>query len=226
MFRIRSISTEVAPICGLIGIGLVSLFAFSASAAEAVSLTVNATQTQRKLLHVKLVIPVKPGALTLYYPKWIPGEHGPNGPVANLTGLKFDAEGKNVPWQRDLLDVFTFHLTVPAGVTHLNAAYDYIEPDGASSSDKVLVLEWNEVALYPAGTPSAQLLYEPSLILPDGWKFGTSLPILRQSGAQVSFKPISLELLVDSPVIAGQYYRAIDLDTSRRTHSPPDRPGG
>jgi len=202
---------------GLIWIGLLSTFAYSAFAAEAISLTVDATQSPRKLLHAKLVIPVKPGALTLYYPKWIPGEHGPNGPVANLTGLKFDAEGRNIPWQRDLLDVFTFHVTVPSGVTHLNAAYDYIEPDGVSASDKLLVLEWNEVALYPAGTPAAQLIYDAGLILPDGWKFGTSLPVLRESGSQVSFKPISFDLLVDSPVIAGQYYRSIDL-------TPPGEP--
>jgi predicted metalloprotease with PDZ domain len=202
---------------GLLFVGLISTFACSAFAAEAISITVDATRSPRKLLHVKLVIPVNPGPLTIYYPKWIPGEHGPSGPVANLTGLKFDAEGKNVPWQRDLLDIFTFHVTVPAGITHLNAAYDYIEPDGVSASDKLLDLEWNEVALYPAGTPAAQLMYDASLILPDGWKFGTSLPVLHESGSQVSFKPISLELLVDSPVITGQYYRSINL-------TPPGEP--
>ena len=203
---------------GLIWVGLISTLTISAFAAEAISLTVDATESPRMLLHAKLVIPVQPGPLTLYYPKWIPGEHGPSGPVGNLTGLKFDAGGQNIPWQRDLLDVFTFHVNVPAGVTHLNAAYDYIEPNGGSASDKVLVLEWNEVALYPAGTPSAQLTYDATLILPDGWKFGTSLPILQQPGnSQVSFKPISFELLVDSPVIAGQYYRSIDL-------TPPGEP--
>jgi predicted metalloprotease with PDZ domain len=196
--------------------------AFAALAAvaqtgETISLTVDATQSPRKLLHTHLVIPVHPGPLTLYFPKWIPGEHQPDGPIANLTGLKFEAGGKTIPWQRDLLDVFTFHLDVPAGATHLEASYDTIEPEGASATDKLLVLEWNEVLLYPAGTPAAQLIYQANLILPDGWKFGTALPVESSSGSQVSFKPISLDLLVDAPVIAGQYYRAIDL-------TPPGEP--
>jgi predicted metalloprotease with PDZ domain len=199
---------------------VVSVLALAASAAlaeEAISVTVDATKTQQKLLHARLVIPVKPGPLTLYYPKWIPGEHGPDGPIGNLTGLKFDADGKTIPWERDLLDVFTFHLEIPRGVSHLNASYDYIEPDGASATDKLLVLEWNEVVLYPADTPAEKLMYEAKLVMPDGWKFGTSLPIENESGNRVSFKPISLDLLVDSPVITGEFYRNIDL-------TPPGEP--
>jgi predicted metalloprotease with PDZ domain len=188
-----------------------------AQSVPVISLTVDATQSPRKLLHSHLIIPVKPGPLTLYYPKWIPGAHGPDGPITNLTGLKFEAGGKTIPWQRDLLDVFTFHVDVPAGATQLEASYDTIETEGGSATDKLVILEWNEAVLYPAGAPSAQLTYQANLVLPDGWKFGTSLPIDDQSGNRVSFKPISLDLLVDSPVIAGQYYRAIDL-------TPPGEP--
>jgi predicted metalloprotease with PDZ domain len=180
-------------------------------AAETISLSVDATKTQQKLLHAHLVMPVKAGPLTIYYPKWIPGEHGPDGPISSLTGLKFEAGGKVVPWKRDLLDVFTFHVDVPAGATKLEASYDFIEPDGNSATDKLMVLEWNQVVLYPAGTPANQLMYEARLTMPDGWKFGTPLPVASQAGNEVSFKPISLDLLVDSPVIAGEYYRAIDL---------------
>jgi predicted metalloprotease with PDZ domain len=183
----------------------------AAMAGEAIQLTVDATKTQQKLLHAHELIPVKPGPLTLYYPKWIPGEHGPNGPIASLTGLKFEADGKTIPWKRDLLDVFTFHLDIPAGVNHLDARYDFIEPVGGSATEKLMVLEWNDVILYPAGTPAQQLTYEAKLLMPDGWKFGTSLPIENQSGNQVSFKQISLDMLVDSPIIAGEYYRVIDL---------------
>jgi len=188
-----------------------------AQSGETISLTVDATQTPLKILRAHLVIPVKPGPLTLYYPKWIPGEHGPGGPIANLTGLKFGAEGKTIPWRRDLLDVFTFHLDVPAGASHLDATYDYIEPGGGSATDKLLVLAWNETVLYPAEMPAERLIYEAKLLLPDGWKFGTALPVASQSGNQVSFKPISLDLLVDSPVMAGEFYRAIDL-------TPPGEP--
>jgi predicted metalloprotease with PDZ domain len=182
-----------------------------ALAGETISLTVDATKTPQKLLRSHEVIPVKPGPLSIYYPKWIPGEHGPNGPISSVTGLKFEAAGKTIPWKRDLLDVFTFHLDIPAGITQLEASFDFIEPDGNSATDKLTVIEWNDVVLYPAGTPAQQLSYETKLILPDGWKFGTSLPIDNQSGSQVTFKPISLDLLVDSPIIAGQYYRAIDI---------------
>jgi predicted metalloprotease with PDZ domain len=155
--------------------------------------------------------------LTVYYPKWIPGEHGPDGPISSVTGLKFVAGGKTIPWKRDTLDVFTFHVDVPDGVTELNANFDFIEPDGFSSTDTLTVLEWNDVVLYPAGVPAQQLSYEAKLILPDGWKFGTPLPIDSQSGSQINFKPISLDLLVDSPVIAGEFYRAIDI-------TPPGEP--
>jgi predicted metalloprotease with PDZ domain len=186
----------------------------AAQSGQTISLTVDATKTPQKLLHAHLVLPVQSGPLTLYYPKWIPGDHGSSGPIASLTGLKFAGNGEVIPWKRDLLDTFTFHIDIPAGVTKLDASYDYIEPAGGSATDKLLVLEWNEVALYPAGTPAEKLMYESKLLLPDGWKFGTSLPIASQSGNEVSFKPISLDLLVDSPVISGQYYRVIDITPS------------
>ncbi len=189
--------------------------------ASAIRLTVDASGTQQKLLHIRESIPVQPGSLTLYYPKWIPGAHGPDGPIADLTGLKFEAGGQNVPWQRDLLDVFTFHLQVPEGATRLDAAYDYIEPENDSATDKLMVLEWNEAVLYPAGSPSSQISYQATLMLPALWGFGTALPVesvyAGGAGKRIDFKPISLELLVDSPVIAGEYYRAIDL-------TPPGEP--
>jgi len=195
-----------------------------AQSSQVISLTVDATQAPIKLVHSHIVMPAKPGPLTLYYPKWIPGEHGPNGPIASLSGLKFSANDKSIPWQRDLLDLFTFHVDVPGGADHLVIDFDYIEPTasgaytaGASATAKLDVISWNQNVLYPAGTPADQLTYEAKLILPDGWKFGTALPIANQSGNQATFKPVSLERLVDSPVISGEYYRAIDI-------TPPGEP--
>jgi predicted metalloprotease with PDZ domain len=193
---------------------LVAVLVFAVPAAragESISLSVDATKTQQKILRVRESIPVKPGPLTLYYPKWIPGEHGPSGPISSLTGLKFTGAGKTIPWQRDLLDVYTLHLNIPAGVQQLDVNFDFIEPAGNSASDKLMVLEWNFVVLYPAGTPAQQLSYTAKLTLPDGWKFGGSLPVDKQAGSEVTFKPISLDMLVDSPVISGQFYRAIDI---------------
>ena len=188
-----------------------------AFADDDIQLTVDATRTQQKLLRTHLVLPVKPGPLTLYYPKWIPGEHGPDGPISSFTGLKFQGNGKAIPWQRDLLDVFTFHVDVPAGVSRLEADYDFIEPEGNSATDKLMVLEWNQVVLYPANPPAEKLTYDARLRIPDRWKFGTSLPVDKESGNEVTFKPISLDLLVDSPVIAGEFYRTIDI-------TPPGEP--
>jgi predicted metalloprotease with PDZ domain len=193
---------------------LVSVPVLSASvalAAQTISLTVDATKTAEKMLRSHEVIAVKPGPLTLYYPKWIPGEHGPSGPISDVTGLKFEANGKTIPWTRDLLDAFTFHLDIPEGVTELHSSFDFIEPEGNSATDKLMVLEWNDVVLYPADPPATQLTFNAKLILPDGWKYGTPLPIDKASGNTITFKPISLDLLVDSPIIAGEYYRAIDI---------------
>ena len=186
-------------------------------AAETISLTVDATKSPEKLLRSHEVIPVTPGPLTIYYPKWIPGEHGPSGPISSVTGLKFEGNGKVIPWQRDLLDVFTFHVDIPPGVSKLEASFDFIEPEGNSATNNLTVLEWNDVVLYPAGTRAEEQTYDARLILPEGWKFGSSLPVKSESGKEIEFKPISLDLLVDSPVIAGQYYRAIDI-------TPPGEP--
>jgi predicted metalloprotease with PDZ domain len=131
--------------------------------------------------------------------------------------LKFTGGGNTIPWLRDTLDVFTFHLNVPAGVKTLEADFDFIEPDGESATDKLMVLAWNSVVLYPAAPPAQQQTFEATLKLPEGWKFGTSLPIGKQTGNLIVFKPISLDMLVDSPVIAGQYYRAVDI-------TPPGEP--
>jgi predicted metalloprotease with PDZ domain len=196
----------------------------SAQSDQTISLTVDASQAPLKIIRAHIVMPVKPGPLTLYYPKWIPGEHAPDGPIANLTGLKFSADGKTIPWDRDLLDVFTFHVDVPTGAEHLDISFDYLEPAGsgaytagASATDKLVVLSWNQFVLYPAGTFVERLSYETKLILPQGWKFGTPLEIANQSGNQVSFKPVPLNRLVDSPVVAGEYYRVLDI-------TPPGEP--
>ena len=167
-----------------------------------ISLTVDATLTPQKIVKTHEIIPAKPGAMTLYYPKWIPGEHGPDGPIGNVTGLHFTANGKEVQWKRDLLDLFTFHIDVPAGADHVDVAFDYIEPSSGgfatsatSATDKLLVIEWNQNVLYPAGMNASQIMYKPELIVPDGWKFGTSQHVEKQSGNKISFSPLSLKNL-------------------------------
>ncbi len=181
-------------------------------------LSVDLQEAARRIFHVRLVLPAKPGPLTLLYPKWIPGEHAPDGPIEQVVGLKFTAAGKTLPWRRDDVDLYAFHLDVPAGVDSIEAAYDYLSPiegDGYSAgptSDPVLaVLEWNIVVLYPAGTPSDALSYEASLQLPHGWKFASALPVAKKRGDEIDFSPVSLTTLVDSPVLAGEHFRSVAL---------------
>jgi len=210
--------------------------------APTVTISLDATEAPRKILHAKLTIPAKPGSLTLYYPKWIPGEHEPSGPIANLTGLHFQAGGQELTWRRDLLDAWTFHVDVPAGATSVDAALDYLFPavleagfsSGSSATEKMAVISWNQVLLYPAGWTSDELRFEASMRMPAGWRFASPLPVASQSGAEVRFAAASLTTLVDSPVLTGQYMRMeptgenphheLDLaaDSAAALDGPPD----
>src|SRR5271157_5709752 len=107
---------------------LLSSFSVFGASGPAVTLSVDASAAPRKIIHAQLRIPAKPGTLTLYYPKWIPGDHGPTGPITDLTGLKFTANGKTLPWRRDLVDGYTFHVDVPEGESEITASLDYASP--------------------------------------------------------------------------------------------------
>jgi predicted metalloprotease with PDZ domain len=183
-----------------------------------VRLEVDATDAARKILHARLQFPVHPGPLTLFYPKWIPGEHEPSGPIKDLSGLKMSALGQPVAWRRDDDDMFAFHLQVPAGADRLEVALDFLLPpssggfsSGASATAQLLVLSWNQVLLYPAGVKASDVKYSASLRMPAGWKFASALPAAGGSAPAVSFATMSLETLVDSPVIMGTWLRTIDL---------------
>lgn len=188
--------------------------------ASAITLRVDASEAPRHILHVAMTIPVQAGATTLFYPKWIPGEHGPTGPITNLVNLKMAANGQSVPWQRDGADMFTFHCDVPQGANMLDVNFDFVlssDTSGfsaaASSTAQLAVISWNQVLLYPQGATPETLMYNAGLKLPAGWKYGTSLKPDGETKIYNSFKPVSLVTLVDSPVIAGNYFRAIPLVT-------------
>jgi predicted metalloprotease with PDZ domain len=188
------------------------------SASRNIKISVDATRATQKILHAELEIPTSPGPLTLCYPKWMPADHSPDGPIENLTGLKFTSAGKIIPWRRDLVDMFAFHLDVPKGASGITVNLDFLlsvpSPTidfSASASAKLLILMWNQVLLYPSGSPADKIIFEPALKLPDGWKFNTSLPVASQSGNVVQFAPVPLDLLVDSPVQSGEFLRTFPL---------------
>src|ERR1044071_3837363 len=125
-----------------------------------IALALDARETPRKLLHARETLTVTPGALTLVYPKWLPGEHAPDGAIDDLVGLKFAAGGRTIPWRRDPIDLFVFYRGVPQGVNTLEATFDFLSAIGtggfssASSETAHLgIYSWNQVLLYPEGAP-------------------------------------------------------------------------
>jgi predicted metalloprotease with PDZ domain len=199
---------------------------FAQGQAPTIKIFVDASEAPRKIFHAQLTIPATPGTLTLYYPKWIPGEHAPDGPVIDLAGLKFVANGQTLKWRRDTLDGFTINVEVPAGVSEVSASLDFLSPptmesgfsEGSSATATLAIISWNQLLLYPKGWRSDDLSYQASIRLPTGWNFGTSLPVIEVVAGQVNgprqiinFPPVSLTMLVDSPVLAAQYLKVVPL---------------
>ncbi len=197
---------------------LTSFAAFSLAQTKPISISVDLTDAPRKILHAQLSYPVKPGPLTLVYPKWIPGEHGPTGPIDNLAGVEFSANGKPISWRRDDVNMYAFHLDIPPGVTTVEAKLDFLATAassgfsaGASTSANLCLLSWNELLLYPEGYSASEVRFAPTLKVPEGWQFGTALTASGKTGDSASFQPVTLETLVDSPVISGRYFKEIPL---------------
>jgi predicted metalloprotease with PDZ domain len=197
---------------------------YAQSAPAPVKIAVDLRDAPKHIFHAKLEFPVKPGPLTLVYPKWIQGEHAPTGPIVDLTGLKMQAGGKEVSWRRDDVDMYAFHLEIPSGSDTLQVELDYLSPADASNGSRetpaataqIAVLDWYLVVLYPQGAKTDDLTYVASLQLPAGWKYGTALPVASGNAGMVEFAPASLTTLVDSPVITGAYFRTIDLSPGQR----------
>ena len=205
-----------------LAMGLLLTAAFSVHAqtsANPEKITVDLTDAPRKILHAQMTIPVAPGALTLLYAKWIPGEHMPDGPIDNLAGLFITANGQPVAWTRDDVNMYAIHLTVPDGVTQLDVKDDFLATAaasgfsaGASTSANLALLSWNELVLYPAGhKDDADILVEPSVVLPQGWQYGTALTKTGGDATHVDFGTVSLEQLIDSPLLTGRYFVEIVL---------------
>ena len=212
---------SLAAVC-LLGLGLSCSAAAGQTQIERprspILLHVDLRDAPRHLLHVHLKIPAAPGPLTLEYPQWIPGDHRPTGPIDNVAGVFIRAKGQDLPWRRDDIDMYAIHVDVPQGVSALDVSFDFLALPGQTGSDEdqatsanMAVLEWNSVIMYPAHRPVAQIPITASLTLPSGWKFGTALTADRQDGANASFASTSVEQLVDSPLIAGKYFREIPL---------------
>ena len=184
----------------------------------AMTLDVDATDAPMKIIHATMSMPAKAGAMSLFYPKWIPGEHMASGPIANLTGLHVFADGREIDWRRDLVEVNAFGITIPAGARTLSAKYDYVIPTNggafgstASANAKIAVINWYTVGLYPMGESPAAITVTATLKAPHGWKHGGSLDVAGVNGDTIRYAPSSLEMLNDHPVLLGEHLRNIVL---------------
>ncbi|HEX4649867.1 MAG TPA: M61 family peptidase, partial [Granulicella sp.] len=216
----------------LLPVGAFAQAASPITSANPIQITADLSEGPRHLFHAEVEIPVKPGPLTLITPKWIPGNHRPTGPVDDITGVVFTADGPGgvktvLPWRRDNEDLYEFHLTVPAGVTTLHAHLDTIAP--ARVTTKMAVLEWEKLLLYPANIPTREIAIQPSLTVPAGWGTGTALqpigPVAAPANTGVDerdhtaaastvttkYAVTTVEQLEDSPVITGQYFHEFPL---------------
>jgi predicted metalloprotease with PDZ domain len=201
-----------------------------AEPSAAIRLEVDAREAPRKILHAKLTIPAAPGPLTLLYPKWLPGEHGPTGPIADLAGVRITAGGRAIPWTRDPVEMYALHCDVPAGAGSIEVALDYLSPaasggfsSAASATTQLVVISWNQVLLYPKGPSSDAIQVAASLRLPAGWSHATALD--RDPGSTADllrFGAVSLTTLVDSPVLAGAHFRSIPIGPDHRINLAAD----
>ncbi|MDT9600910.1 peptidase M61 [Sphingosinicella sp. GR2756] len=191
---------------------------------------VDATDTARGIFRVRQVIPVgKAGPMTLLYPKWLPGNHAPRGPIASIAGLKVKAAGKAVAWRRDPVDVYAFHIDVPSGAREIEVEFQHLSPTKSDQGRVIMTpvmlnLQWEKMSLYPAGYFTRNIMVSPSVTLPSGWRGATSLDVASKNGNRITFRQVSYEALVDSPMFAGLHYRREPLAADVALNIFADRP--
>ncbi len=197
-----------------------------------VELVLDASRAANGIVRVNERIPATAGAFTLVYPKWIPGEHGPTGPLNDLAALRISANGSQLDWHRDPIDMYAFRVNVPRGVHWLDVEFYVLlnGPDDVTSSHSVAIVNWNRALLYQSGIDSHQYFVRPSIILPPGWQYATAvgrmaslagaLPLCdRLAGVRfgssadrcIDFATTALDMLVDSPIDMGRYAKSWTL---------------
>lgn len=186
-------------------------------------LEVDATDLERRIFRVRETIPVTgPGPMTILYPQWVPGGHTPRNTLYAVAGLTIRAGGQTIPWTRDPVQVFAFHVTPPAGATSLEVEFQYLSPTAPEQGRVVMTPEmlnaqWISLAMYPAGYFMRRIPVDAAIRLPDGWGYGTALETAGTEGGLVRFKTTDFSTLMDSPMFAGRYFKRYDLDTSGKS---------
>ena len=189
--------------------GMVTCAFAQSTSAPAITLVVDESLAAQRIATVHEEIRVRPGNLALAYPLWIPGEHGPTGPLENVAAIRIHSGNTVLRWTRDPEEIATIHVEIPAGADRLTIDFDTLLEN--TISDHQLLLAWNTTVLYPRGIDKRQLMIEPSILLPANWQQGSSLVVTGRVGNRVNFAAVSLERLIDSPVLAGEFFRAAPL---------------
>ncbi|HLY03254.1 MAG TPA: hypothetical protein VKR56_12260 [Candidatus Cybelea sp.] len=180
---------------------------------EPATLVLDASRAADGIMEVRERIPSTTGNFTVVYPEWIPGEHGPTGPLNDLAALRISAGGTELDWHRDPNDFYAFHVNVPAGEAAVEADFYVLmnAPRDVMSSHSLAIVNWNRALLYQDGVDSHRYFVKPSIVLPPGWDFATALRGATQSGNRVDFAVTPLNMLVDSPLDLGRYVHKWDL---------------
>ncbi len=214
---VRTFAVMLA-ICAVTRLPVVMAQVPVATGARAITLDVDATDAPMKILHATMSMSATAGPMSLFYPKWIPGEHMPSGPISNFNGLHIFADGHELEWRRNLVEMNAIGFIVPAGAKTLTAKYDYVVPTSggafgstASTNAKIAVINWYTVGLYPMGDDPSKITMTTSLKAPVGWKHGGALDIATVDGNTIHYAPTSLEMLIDHPVLLGEHFRSITL---------------
>ncbi len=183
-----------------------------AAAQNSINIAVDASGAAKNILRVRETLAVKPGALTLFYPKWIPGEHSPTGPLNNMINLFIKGNGKPIQWRRDDVEMFAFHLTVPNGVSEIEITFDDAAEAGSTSSAQLARIKWNRLLLYPEAAKSDDVKVKSSLKMPADWKYATALTTVKESQNAVDFQETTLTTFVDSPAVIGKFFKRVPLE--------------
>ena len=213
---LSAVSIVIVLLAGLFACGSPDRREGGAGEQQPISVAVDVTNLPQRIIGVKQTIPVSPGETTLLFPQWLPGNHSPSGPIDKIAGITFSGNGKKLQWKRDPLDVYKLTVSVPDGVTSLDAAFQYLTPTDSTQGRVVMTpsmlnLQWNAVLLDPEGKPAADIPFRASVTYPPGFDAGTALDVDRREGDTVDYKTVPLDVLVDSPVYAGRFHREFDL---------------
>lgn len=195
-----------------------------------IRLNVEATDLARGIVKVRETIPVAgPGRMVLLAPKWLPGNHAPRGPIEKLADLQVLANGQKLTWMRDPVDVYAFHIDVPDGVREIEARFLHLSATAGDQgrvtiTREMMNIQWEAVSLYPAGYFTRQIPIQASLTIPTGWRAATALRPTGNEGDRIDYGSVSYEVLQDSPVFAGKYFRADDLGHGVTLNTVADSP--